>query len=57
MGKVEKTSVQEAAEDLKKKQAAYEKNKSVKNLTAKREAAQRLEALKLGKVVPLPEEK
>jgi len=57
MGKVEKTSVQEAAEDLKKKQAAYEKNKSVKNLTAKREAAQRLKALKLGKVVPLPEEK
>ena len=56
MAKTEKNSVQEAAEELRKKQANYEKNKTTKNLTAKREAAQRLEAAKLGKPVP-PEEK
>jgi len=57
MDKAEKNSIQAATEDLGKKQVAYEKNKTPKNLEAKREAAQRLEALKSGKAVPLPEEK
>ncbi len=49
MTEIIKNSVQEAAEELSKAQAAYEKNKSAKTLAAKRLAAQKLEAAKLGK--------